>query len=188
MGRLLYSMGGISLDGFVAGPDGDFGWGAPDEELHQFHNDRVRTQGAQLLGRKLYETMVYWETAHEDPDAGPVQLEFAAIWQALPKVVFSSTLTSVVGENTRLASGSVADEVQALKESIDGDIAVGGPGLAAECAKLDLIDEYVVFVSPVLVGGGTPAFGPLPKRHDLELLETRTFGSRVVYLRYGRPR
>ena len=188
MGKLVYSMGGISLDGFVAGPDGDFGWGAPDEELHQFHNDRVRTQGAQLLGRKLYETMVYWDTVQEDPDAGPIELDFAKIWLALPKVVFSSTLTSVVGENTRLASGSVADEVQALKESIDGDIAVGGPGLAAECAKLDLIDEYIVFVSPVLVGGGTPAFGALHEQHDLELLETRTFGSRVVYMRYGRLR
>jgi dihydrofolate reductase len=188
MGRLLYSMGGISLDGFVEGPDGDFGWGAPDEELHQFHNDRVRSQAAQLLGRKLYETMVYWETAHEDPDASPIVLDFAAIWQALPKVVFSSTLTSVVGENTRLATGSVADEVQALKESIDGDIGLGGPGLAAECAKLDLIDEYVVFVNPVLVGGGKPAFGPLDEQHDLELLETRTLGSRVVYMRYGRVR
>ena len=127
MRKLIYSMGSISLDGFVAGPDGDFGWSAPDEELHQFHNDRVRTQAAQLLGRKLYETMVYWETAHEDPDAGPVQLEFAELWQALPKIVFSSTLTSVVGENARLASGSVADEVRALKESIDGDMGSAAP-------------------------------------------------------------
>src|SRR3712207_5297582 len=124
--------------------------------------------------------MVYWETAHEDPDAGPVVLDFAALWQALPKIVFSSTLTSVVGENTRLATGSVADEVRALKESVEGDIGVGGPGLAAECAKLDLIDEYGVFVNPVLVGGGKPAFGPLDEQHDLDLLETRTFGSRVV--------
>ena len=181
-------MGGISLDGFIAGPDGDFSWGAPDDELHQFHNDRVRGQGAQLLGRKLYETMLYWETAHEDPGAGPILLDFAAIWHALPKVVFSSTLTSVVGDNMRLATGSVADEVHALKQSVRGDIAVGGAGLAAECARLDLVDEYDVFVNPVLVGGGTPAFGPLDRQHDLELLETRTFGSRVAYLRYRRVR
>jgi dihydrofolate reductase len=187
MGRLLYSMN-PSLDGYIAGPDGDFSWGFPSEELHQFHNDRVRAVSAHLLGRRLYETMLYWETAHEDPDAGPIELDFAAIWQALPKVVFSSTLTDVAGENARLATGTVEEEVRALKESVDGDIAVGGAGLAAECARLDLIDVYEVFLNPVLVGGGTPFFAQLDAVQDLELLETRTFDSRVVYLRYGRAR
>jgi dihydrofolate reductase len=184
VGKLIYSMG-VSLDGYVAGPDGDFEWAAPDEELHRFHNARAGRLSAHLLGRKLYETMVYWETAEEDPALYDYAAEFAPIWRQLPKVVFSSTLTEVEG-NARLATGGVEEEVVRLKSEYDGEIGVGGPGLAGACAELDLIDEYELFISPVVVGGGLPFFPALVTPLDLELAETRTFGSRVVYVRYER--
>ena len=184
MRKLSYSMT-MSLDGFIAAPGGEIDWSAPDEELHRFHNDQVRELGAHLLGRRLYETMVYWETAHEDPAAPEHALDFARIWQELPKIVFSTTLEHVAG-NTRLATGSVAEEVARLKEQPGKDLAVGGAGLASTLMELDLIDEYLPFVAPVVLGGGTPFFPALDKRLDLELVETRTFASRVVYLRYRR--
>jgi dihydrofolate reductase len=177
MRKLIYSMG-VSLDGYIVGPDGDFAWAAPDAELHRFHNEQTRELSAHLLGRRLYETMVYWETADQNPDLGEIEREFAHIWQALPKIVFSSTLAAVEG-NARLATGSLADELAGL----DGDVAVGGAGLAAAATGLGLIDEYGLFVNPVVVGGGTPFFPP-NHRIDLELVETRTFASRVTYLRY----
>jgi dihydrofolate reductase len=186
MPSVIYSMGGVSADGYIVGPDGKFDWTAPDEEIHRFHNERVRTLGGHLLGRRLYETMVYWETADEDPATPDFAREFASIWQALPKVVFSRTLDSVDGANTRLARDDLPAELTALRESVDGDVAVGGAGLAAEAARLGLIDEYGLFVHPVAVGGGTPFF-PLEHRIDMELVETRTFSSRVVYLRYRAP-
>jgi dihydrofolate reductase len=170
---LVYSMN-PSLDGYIAGPDGDFSWGAPSAELHRHHNERVRELSAHLMGRRLYETMVYWET--DDPGWGEIEREFAGIWRALPKVVFSTTLEAVEG-NARLARGSVAEELARL----DGRVAIGGAGLAASAA--DLIDEFHVFVNPVIVGGGTSFFPP--RRIDLELVETRTFGS-VQSLRYRR--
>src|SRR4051794_3957689 len=178
----------MSVDGFVAAPDGSIDWSAPDEELHQFHNDQVRELGAHLLGRRLYEVMLYWETADRDPEAGPIEREFAALWRALPKVVFSKTLSSVTGSNVRLAQGGIAEEVERLRAELPGDskIAVGGAGLAAECMRLGLIDDYRVFMSPVVLGGGTPFFPPLDRRVQLELVETRTFASRIVYLRYRR--
>jgi dihydrofolate reductase len=182
---LIYSMT-VSLDGFVAGPGGEIDWSAPDEVLHRFHNERVRGQGAQLLGRHLYETMRYWETAHEDPAASEVTLEFARIWQALPKIVFSTTLETVEGENIRLAETGPVEELARLKEQPGKDIGVGGAGLASAFVRLNLIDEYHVFFSPVVLGGGTPFFPPLDERIDLELVETRTFASRVVFARYRR--
>jgi dihydrofolate reductase len=182
--QVIYSMG-VSLDGFIAGPGGDFDWAAPDEELHRFHNEQTRELGAHFCGRRLYETMVYWETADRDPSAPEIVVEFAQIWQSLPKIVFSTTLERVEG-NTRLARAGVAEEVAALKEQPGKDLAVGGAGLAATFTKLGLIDEYRLFVSPVVVGGGTPFFPALDERIDLELIETRTFGSRVVYERYRR--
>ena len=183
MRKLIYSMN-VSLDGFIAGPGGEIDWGAPDEELHRFHNEQVRELGAHLLGRRLYETMLYWETADRDPSLGETEREFAAIWQALPKIVFSSTLDNVEG-NTRLATGGVAEEVARLKEQPGKDVGVGGAGLAATCMKLGLIDEYRLFVSPVVLGGGTPYFPALDHRIALELVETRTF-SPAIYLRYRR--
>jgi dihydrofolate reductase len=184
MRKLIYSMN-PSLDGFIADADGAIDWSAPDEELHQFHNDEVRELGAHLLGRRLYETMVFWETADQDPAAGPIVRDFAAVWQALPKVVFSTTLTTVEG-NTRLATGGLAEEVARLKEEPGQDIAIGGAGLAAEAIRLGLVDEFRLFLNPILLGAGTPYFPPLATRVPLELVETRTFPSRVVYLRYGR--
>ena len=183
--NVTYSMT-MSADGFINGPDGTFDWSAPDEELHQFHNDRVRETGAQFLGRRLYETMLYWETAEDDPGARPVHVDFARIWKALPKIVFSNTLESVEGSNTRLATGGIAEEVAALKAQPGKDLAVGGAGLAAAFAELGLIDEYLVFVAPVIVGSGTRLFPPVAEQVDLELVETRTFASRVVYLHYRR--
>jgi dihydrofolate reductase len=136
----------------------------------------------QLCGRRLYDTMLYWETAQET--ALPAeQVEFAQIWKALPKVVFSTTLESVMG-NARLAREGVGEEVARLKEAPGGDIAVGGAGLARACMKLGLIDEWRLFVSPVLLGGGTPYLSTLNETINLELCETQTFGARVVYLRY----
>jgi dihydrofolate reductase len=178
---------GVSLDGFIAGPNGEIDWSAPDEELHRFHNDQTRELGAHLCGRGLYEEMKYWETADQDPSAGEVELEFARIWQALPKIVFSTTLETVEG-NTTLATRGIAEEVAALTAQPGEDVAVGGAGLASAFTQLGLIDEYRLFVSPVVLGGGTPFFPPLDERIALELVETRSFASRVVYLRYRRVR
>jgi dihydrofolate reductase len=183
MRKLIYSMT-VSLDGYIADLDGAIDWSAPDDELFRFHHQQVQEIDAHLCGRRLYETMVYWETAEESPLAAE-QVDFAHTWKALPKVVFSTTLERVVG-NTRLATDGVGDEVSRLKEQPGKDIAVGGAGLAGACMKLGLIDEWRLFVRPVLLGGGTPYFPAMDEMIDLELVETRTFGSRVVYLRYRR--
>jgi dihydrofolate reductase len=182
--NLIYSFG-VSLDGFIAGPGGDIDWSAPDEELHRFHNQQARELGAHLYGRRLYEVMRYWETADENPSAPEHVLEFARIWKDTPKIVFSRTLEKVEG-NARLVRDGVAEEVAELKQQPGKDLAVGGAGLAATCIKLGLVDEYRLFVSPVVLGSGTPYFPALDERIDLELVETRTFGSRVVYVRYRR--
>lgn len=176
---------GVSLDVFTAGPDGEIDWSTPDEELHRFHNEQTRELGAQLCGRKLYEEMAPWETADENQSAPEHVLEFARLWKAMPKIVFSRTLERVEG-NARLVRDGLADEVAKLKGQPGGDLGVGGPGLARTCMKLGLIDEYRLFVSPVVLGGGTPYFPALNERIDLELAATQTFGSRVVYLRYRR--
>jgi dihydrofolate reductase len=181
--RVAYSLG-VSLDGYIVGPDGDFGWTEPDEEVFRFVTDEIREIGVQLMGRRLYETMLYWETADQDPSLDDAMLEWAAIWKALPKVVFSTTLSAVRGR-TRLASGGLAEEIERLRaEPGEGDIAIGGGMLAAEAAALGLIDEYRARVYPVLVGGGIPFFPQRGRRVDLELVEHRTFRSGVVYLRY----
>ncbi|MFD7715007.1 dihydrofolate reductase family protein [Streptomyces sp. NPDC059814] len=183
MRSVTYSMG-VSLDGYIVGPDGDFQWTAPDEELFRFVTDEIREIGVHLLGRRLYETMLYWETADQDPSLDDSMREWAAIWNPLPKVVFSTTLSTVQG-NARLASGSLAEEIERLRAEPDvGDIAIGGAALAAEAAALGLIDEYRARVYPVLVGGGIPFFPQHERRVDLELVETRTIGSGVVYLRH----
>jgi dihydrofolate reductase len=184
MRKLIYSMG-VSLDGFIAGPGGEIDWSAPDEELHRFHNEQTREVGAHLLGRRLYEEMVYWETADEEPSLSDYELEFARIWKAQPKIVFSKTLEKVVG-NARLIRDNAAEEVARLKEQPGKDLSVGGAGLASTFTRLGFIDEYRLFVSPVVLGGGTPYFPPLDERINLELVETHTFGSRVVYARYRR--
>lgn len=183
MRSVTYSMN-VSLDGFISGPDGGIDWTTPDEEVFRFWLDDIRGVGVHLLGRRLYETMLYWETAEEDSALSADELEWAAIWKSLPKVVFSTTLSTVEG-NARLASGDLTEEIERLRaQSEQGEIAIGGATLAAQAAALDLIDEYRAMVSPVLVGGGTPFFPAAGRRVDLELIETRTYASRVVYLAY----
>jgi len=182
MRKLIYSMG-ISLDGYIAGPAGEFDWARPDEELHRFHNQQAREIGVQLYGRRLYETMRFWETADRDPSLAAYELEFARIWKETPKIVFSRTLEAIEGDY-RLVRDGAADEVARLKEGSGADLAVGGAGLAGELIRHGLVDELQPLVYPVVAGGGTPYLPNLEERIDLGLLETRTFGSRVVYSRY----
>jgi dihydrofolate reductase len=173
---IVYAMS-VSADGYINGPDGTFGWTVPSEELHRFHNRRVAETDAQLMGRRLYETMLVWDT---EEFTEPVMAEFAELWRPLEKIVFSTTLTSVEG-SSRLATRSLEEEIAALG---DRTIAVGGAGLAAACMRLGLIDEFDLFVTPIVVGGGTPYF-PEDVNIALDLVETRTFGS-TVHLRYRR--
>jgi dihydrofolate reductase len=182
---LIYSMG-VSVDGFIADREGAFGWSAPSEELFRFHLAEVRKLGGCLLGRRLYETMLVWET---DPSLREDELgsAFADIWCAIPKVVFSRTLDSVQG-NARLAEASVAEEVAAALEATDKDVEIGGAGLAAAALELGLLDELRMFRYPVVVGGGTPYLPPVTEDIRLNLIETRTFDSRVIYERYQRVR
>ncbi|GAB3586522.1 dihydrofolate reductase family protein [Amycolatopsis endophytica] len=183
MRSVTYSLT-TSLDGYIVGPDGRFDWAAPDEEVFRFATDEVRDLGVHLMGRRLYETMLYWETAGRKHSLDEAELEFAALWNALPKVVFSTTLREVEG-NARLATGTVAEEIERLRTGPgDGAIGVGGATLAAEVAAAGLLDEYRIRVLPVLVGGGTPYFDHRDRRVDLELVETRTFSSKVVFLHY----
>ena len=183
MRRVTYSMS-VSLDGFVEGPDGDFSWPGLSDEVFDIALREIRDVGVHLLGRRLYETMLYWDTVDIDTLPAP-RREWVTRWNALPKVVFSTTLSSVQG-GARLASGGLAEEIERLQsESDEGDIAIGGATLAAEAARLGLIDEYYLRVFPVLVGGGLPFFARDEQRRDLELLETRSFESGVAYLRYA---
>jgi dihydrofolate reductase len=183
MRSVTYSMA-VSLDGYVAGRDGSPHWAQPDEEVFRLATDEVRQVGVHLLGRRLYETMLYWETADQNPSLDYSTLEFAALWKALPKVVFSTTLSQVQG-NARLASGGLTQEIERLRaEAGEGHIAIGGATLATEAATSGLIDEYRARVYPVLLGGGFPFFPRRERRVDLDLIETRTFSSGVVYLRY----
>jgi dihydrofolate reductase len=183
MRSVTYSMN-VSLDGYIVGPDGRFDWTAPDAEVFRFWIDEIRQVGVHLLGRRLYETMLYWETAEQEQTLDEAELEWAAIWKALPKVVFSTTLSAVQG-NARLVSGGLAEELERLRaEPGQGEIAIGGATLAAEVAAAGLVDEYRAMVYPVLVGGGVPFFPRGERRVDLELVEARSFNSGVVYLRY----
>jgi dihydrofolate reductase len=182
---LIYSMS-VSVDGFIADREGAFAWTAPSDELFRFHLEQVRELGGYLLGRRLYETMLVWET---DPSMRDNELRaaFADVWCALPKVVFSRTLDSVQG-NARLAEASVAEEVAAALDASDKDVSIGGAGLAAAAIELGLVDELRMFRYPVVVGGGTPFLPPVTEDVRLDVVETRTFGSRVIYERYGRDR
>jgi dihydrofolate reductase len=181
--KVTYSMS-ISLDGYIVGPDGGFDWGTPDEEIFRLSIDEIQDVGVHLMGRRLYETMLYWEDPERIGSFDELEREWAALWNPLPKVVFSTTLSTVQG-NARLAAGGLAEEIERLRaEPGEGDIAIGGATLAAEAAALGLIDEYLARVYPVLVGGGTPFFPQRERRVDLEVVETRVFGSRVGYFRY----
>jgi dihydrofolate reductase len=183
MGKLIYSMN-VSLDGYVETPDHSLDWANVDEELHSWFNDQAREMDASLYGRRMYELMAaYWPTAESDPSATETMLEFARIWKPLPKVVFSSTLTSV-DWNSRLASGDVGDELARLRTEFDGDFDVGGPTLASAFIRHGLVDEYRLVVHPVVLGSGTPFFPKLESPIRLRLTETRRFDSGVIYLGY----
>jgi len=183
MRTVTYSMG-MTLDGFVTGPDGGIAWSSPSPELFRSSIDEVRGVDVHLLGRNLYEAMLYWEDPEHEPGFGDDEREWAELWKALPKVVFSTTLTSVEGTNHRLATGSLLDEIERLRNEGDGLIAIGGATLAAEAIRAGLVDEYRIRIHPVLVGGGMRYFSPVDHQVDLELVETRTFPGGVVYLRH----
>jgi dihydrofolate reductase len=182
---LIYSMG-VSVDGFITDREGGFGWTVPSDELFGFHVALVGELGGYLCGRRLYETMLPWET---DPSmrADELRAAFADVWCAIPKVVFSRTLNGVEG-NARLAEGSVAQEVAAALAETDKDVSIGGAGLAAAAIELGLVDELRMFRHPIVVGGGTPFLPPVNEAVPLALIETRTFDSRVIYERYVRAR
>ena len=182
---LIYSMG-VSVDGFIADREGGFGWTVPTDEQFRFHIAQIGELGGYLCGRRLYETMLVWET---DPSLRDSELgaAFADIWCAIPKVVFSRTLDHVQG-NARLAEASVAEEAATALDATDKDVSIGGAGLAAEAIGLGLVDELRILRHPVIVGGGTPFLPPVTEDVRLHLIETRTFGSRVIYERYRRAR
>jgi dihydrofolate reductase len=185
MRSLIYSMM-TSLDGFIESDDRSLNWSDPDEELHTFANEQARDVGAYLYGRRLYEVMAaYWPTADQDPEAPRHEVEFARLWRDIPKIVFSLTLDEVAW-NSVLARGDVRTEVLQLKHETGKDLVVGGATLASTLVSLDLVDEYRLIVHPVILGSGKPYFPPLDRRVALDLVETRTFKSGVVYLRYRR--
>lgn len=182
MGRLVYTCI-TSLDGYVADEDGQFDWSMPDEEVHAFVNDLERRIGTQLYGRKLYEVMSAWETMPVAGEPAVIQ-DYAGIWKAADKIVFSRTLPAISTSNTRLERTFDPEALRRLKESADRDLTVGGPTLAAQALQAGLVDELHQLLSPVVVGGGKP-FLPDGLRLDLELLGERRFGNGVVFLRYG---
>lgn len=182
MARLFYSAI-MSLDGYVADEDGTFDWAAPDEEVHRFVNDLERPVGTYLYGRRMYEVMVAWETMDTLADQSPAARDFAQLWRATEKIVYSRTLRTVSSARTRIERDFDPEAVRQLKAAAGRDLTVGGPNLAAQAFKARLIDECHLFVTPVVVGGGTPAH-PSNFRLELELLDERRFGNGVVHLRY----
>ena len=182
MAKLIYSPI-TALDGYVADEKGSFDWAAPDEEVHAFVNDLERPVGTYLYGRRMYEVMIYWETAHALADQPPVVQDFAEIWQAADKIVYSKTLETVTSARTRIERDFDAEAVRQLKARAVRDITVGGPDLAAQAIRAGLVDEYRLFVTPILVGSGKQAL-PDGVRLELELLDERRFGNGVVHLHY----
>ena len=184
MGKLIYSMI-MSLDGYIEDEHGDFGWGAPEDgEVHTYINELASSVGTYLYGRRMYETMVYWETAHTIPDQPQFVLDWARQWQAAEKIVYSRTLTEPRSARTRLEREFDPDAIRQLKASAKHDITVDGPELAAQALRAGLVDEIQMIVCPVIVGGGKRFF-PDGVRLDLELVEERRFGNGVVVLRYA---
>jgi dihydrofolate reductase len=182
MAKLIYSAI-ASADGYVEDAEGRFDWAAPDDEVHRFVNDLERTVGTYLYGRRMYETMLYWETAHAVPGQPSPSREFAGIWQAAEKIVFSTTLRSVSSARTRIERNFDMGLVRQLKAAADRDMTVGGASLAGQAIRAGLVDELQLFLVPVVVGGGRRAL-PDGVRSDLDLLDTQRFASGTVYLRY----
>jgi dihydrofolate reductase len=183
MGKLIYSMI-TSLDGYAIDADGGSDFGAVDEELHSFIVDQLDSVTTCLYGRRMYETMLFWETVHLNPEAPPFIVEYARYWQSLDKVVYSTTLTEVSSERTRIERSFDPDAVRALKESMEGDLTVDGPELAAHAIRAGLVDEYQPILGTVVCGGGIPFF-PKETRLDLTLLDERRFDSGGIWLRYA---
>ena len=184
MRKVIYSMF-VSLDGFIEGPHRNLDWHIVDEELHKYVNDQQSEIDTYLYGRRMYEVMAYWETADKNPSSPEYEIEFAHIWKSMPKIVFSKTLEQVEG-NARLVRSNIAEEITKLKEQPGKDMDLGGPNIASTFMQLGLIDEYRLFIHPVVLGSGTPMFQALDNTINLRLVETRPFGSGVVYLRYQR--
>jgi len=182
MPKLIY-LAITSLDGYVADEHGNFDWAAPDEEVHTFINDLERPVGTYLYGRRMYEVMLYWDTAHTLADQPPFMQYFAQIWQAADKIVYSKTLDTVSSARTRIERDFDPEAVRHMKVGAGGDISVGGPDLAAQAIKAGLVDEYHLFVAPIVVGGGKQSL-PNNVRLKLELLDERRFGNGVVHLHY----
>jgi dihydrofolate reductase len=182
MAKLIYAAI-TSLDGYVADGNGNFDWAAPDEEVHRFVNDLERPIGTYLYGRRIYETMVYWETAHTLPDPPPFIQDFARIWQAADKIVYSKTLETLSSARTRIERDFDVEAVRQMKAAAERDISVGGPDLAAQAINAGLVDEYHLFLTPIIVGGGKQSL-PDNVRLELELLEERRFARGVVHLHY----
>jgi dihydrofolate reductase len=182
MAKLIYSAI-TSLDGYVADEDGNFDWAAPDEEVHAFVNDLERPVGIYLYGRRIYEVMVAWETIDTGPDQMPVMRDFAEIWRAANKIVYSRTLETVSSAKTRIERDFDPEAVRQMKARAGRDISVGGPDLAAQAIKAGLVDECHLFVSPIVVGGGKQSL-PDNVRLKLDLLDERRFGNGVVHLHY----
>jgi dihydrofolate reductase len=180
--KLIYSAIS-SLDGYVADADGNFDWAAPDDEVHAFVNDLERPIGTYLYGRRMYETMVFWETAHTYDDQRPVMQDFAAIWQAAEKVVYSTTLEAPSSARTRIERDFDPEAVSRMKASAGRDLTVGGADLAGQALKAGLVDDCHLFLTPVVVGGGTRSL-PDDVRLQLDLLDERRFGNGVVHLHY----
>jgi dihydrofolate reductase len=183
MAKLIYSAI-TSLDGYIADEDGNFYWAAPDEEVHRFVNDLERPVGTYLYGRRMYEVMVAWETAHTLADQRPVMQDFAQLWQAADKIVYSKTLETPSSARTRIEPDFDPAAVRQMKAQAGRDISVGGPDLAAQAIKAGLVDEFHLFLVPMVVGGGNQAL-PDQVRLELELLDERRFGNGVVHLRYA---
>jgi dihydrofolate reductase len=182
MARLIYSAI-MSLDGYVADADGTFDWAAPDEEVHTVVNDLERPVGTYLYGRRMYEVMVVWETMHAVADQPPVVQDFAQLWQAADKIVYSTTLETVSSARTRIARAFDPEAVRQMKAHAGRDLTVGGPALAGQALKAGLVDECHLFVAPIVVGGGTQAL-PTGVRLTLDLLDERRFRSGMVHLHY----
>ena len=182
MARLIYSAI-MSLDGYVADADGTFDWAAPDEEVHSVVNDLERPVGTYLYGRRMYEVMAVWETMHDVADQLPVVQDFAQIWQAADKIVYSTTLETVSSARTRIARVFDPEAVRQMKARAGRDLTVGGPALAGQALKAGLVDECHLFVAPIVVGGGTQAL-PTGIRLTLDLLDERRFRSGMVHLHY----
>jgi dihydrofolate reductase len=182
MATLIYSTI-LSLDGYVEDNDGNFDWARPDEEVHVFVNDLERPVGTYLYGRKMYEVMRYWETAHSAVDQSPATRDFAGIWRSAEKIVYSRTLEKASTARTRIERSFNPAAIRQVKESAERDITVGGPELAAAAIKAGLVDEYHLFITPIVMGGGKPSL-PDNVRVKLELLDERRFGNGVVHLHY----